>query len=91
MRKKQNNNEDCELLLKKIEDVKVVKETVKLNEKSRKNAKKYHLIKFVERKKITRSIRSLETKIKNEDSSKETAKALKRLKEDLAYIMYDLF
>jgi hypothetical protein len=88
LRKKQASNEDCDLLLKKIDEVKSIKETAKLNERSRKYAKKYHLIKFVERKKITRNIRSIETKIKSEKPSKEISKELKRLKEDLAYIMF---
>jgi hypothetical protein len=87
LKKKQaKGDDDCESLVKKIDELKEVKEEVKFQERKKKNAVKYHMIKFIERKKLTRSIRSLESGDKAED--KKTKKRLQQLREDLAYVMY---
>jgi hypothetical protein len=50
------------------------------------------MVKFFERKKLTRKIRSIDSKIKKCDSSSKELKKLnderERVKEDLAYVLY---
>lgn len=56
-------------------------------EREKKNAVRYHMVKFFERKKLTRKIRSIDSKIKKSESSKELKKLNKErdsVKEDLA-------
>ena len=77
-------------LLAKLEAAKQSKGEVQVKEKMRKNSTKYHMVKFLERKKMTRSIRSVESKIKKEEDPSELAalnKKRDKLLEDLAYIM----
>jgi hypothetical protein len=75
-------------LLQKLEQAKNAKEEVVINEKTRKNATKYHMVKFLERKKLTRMIRSVETNIKKkEGNSADLELKRKKLMEDLAYVM----
>lgn len=77
-------------LLAKLEAAKQSKGDVQVKEKMRKNSTKYHMVKFLERKKMTRSIRSVESKIKKEEDAAELAvlnKKRDKLMEDLAYIM----
>ena len=77
-------------LLAKLEAAKQSKGDVQAKEKMRKNSTKYHMVKFLERKKMTRSIRSVESKIKKEEDAAELAvlnKKRDKLMEDLAYIM----
>jgi hypothetical protein len=74
----------------KLAQAKQGKEKVKLNEKMKKNSTKYHMVKFLERKKVTRLVRSVESKIKQEGDAAAKAKLEKnrdRLLNDLAYIM----
>ncbi len=80
-------------LVAKLEAAKQSKGEVQVKEKMRKNSTKYHMVKFMERKKTTRSIRSVETKIKNEEDPAKLSTLNKKrdeLMDDLAYIMYDL-
>ena len=87
MMKKFGNTPD---LLAKLEAAKQSKGEVQVKEKMRKNSTKYHMVKFLERKKMTRSIRSVESKIKKEEDAGELAvlnKKRDKLLEDLAYIM----
>lgn len=87
MMKKFGNTPD---LLAKLEAAKQSKGDVQVKEKMRKNSTKYHMVKFLERKKMTRSIRSVESKIKKEEDAAELAvlnKKRDKLMEDLAYIM----
>ncbi len=75
-------------LKKRLEDLKAVKEGVKVQEKLRKNSVKYHMVKFIERKKVTRAIRSIDSKLDKNDPDSDNLKAKKlQLEEDLAYIM----
>jgi len=78
-------------LLAKLEEAKHGKEEVLLNEKRRKNATKYHMVKFLERKKMTRMIRSTESKLKqatDEEAKNRLSKLRDRQMNDLAYVMY---
>eukprot|EP01032_Pedospumella_encystans_P017130 gene17130-19529_t len=78
-------------LVAKLEAAKQSKGEVQVKEKMRKNSTKYHMVKFMERKKMTRSIRSVETKIKNEEDPAKLSTLNKKrdeLMDDLAYIMY---
>lgn len=77
-------------LLAKLNEAKHGKEEVQLKEKMRKNATKYHMVRFLERKKVTRKIRSIESKLKSEGDSPKLQKTRDSLMDDLAYIMYDL-
>jgi hypothetical protein len=77
-------------LLAKLAQAKQGKEKVQLNEKMRKNSTKYHMVKFLERKKVTRMVRSVDSQIKNASDADAKAKLVKnkdRLLSDLAYIM----
>ena len=75
-------------LLKKLEDMKTMKEDVQIKEKLRKNSVKYHMVKFIERKKVTRAIRSLDSKIAKGDNIDELKAKKAQFEEDLAYIMF---
>lgn len=76
-------------LKKRLDDLKAVKEGVQVKEKLRKNSVKYHMVKFVERKKVTRAIRSIDSKLEKNDPDSDNLKNKKRqLEEDLAYIMF---
>lgn len=75
-------------LIKRLEELKAVKEDVQIKEKLRKNSVKYHMVKFIERKKVTRAIRSLDSKIAKNEGNVDELKAKKaQLEEDLAYVM----
>lgn len=58
-------------LRKTILQLKEDREANKLKEKKRKNAVKYHMVRFLERKRTTRMIRQLDSKIKAKGSSDE--------------------
>lgn len=77
--------------LAKLEEAKHGKEQSQKREKMKKNSTKYHMVKFLERKKLTRIIRALEGKLKNvEENSAEAAELNKRRDKnmnDLAYVM----
>jgi hypothetical protein len=75
-------------LLTKLEEAKHGKVEVQLKEKMRKNSTKYHMVRFLERKKVTRMIRSIESKIKSEGESAKLTRSRDKLMDDLAYIMY---
>jgi hypothetical protein len=75
-------------LLAKLEEAKHGKVEVQLKEKMRKNSTKYHMVRFLERKKVTRMIRSIESKIKCEGESAKLTRSRDKLMDDLAYIMY---
>lgn len=63
----------------------------KQSEKEKQLAIKYHKVKFFERKKVTRKIRSIESKISPDDDTNtidERQEQRKQLENDLAYIMY---
>lgn len=76
-------------LLAKLEDAKLGKDRVQVKERTRKNATKYHMVRFLERKKVTRKVRSIETKLKKADADDTVDLNKKRdnLLNDLAYIM----
>lgn len=52
-------------------------------EKERKHAKKYHMVRFLERKKLTKLIHRLERE--NQDGSNDAQ--IEQLREDLAYVL----
>ena len=74
--------------------------TIKIKARQRKNSVKYHLVRFIERKKVTRLICGIDSRIKaieleGPTSNKELLKKLKflrsqrdELEKDLIYIMY---
>jgi hypothetical protein len=72
----------------KLEEAKHGKVEVQLKEKMRKNSTKYHMVRFLERKKVTRMISSIESKIKSEGESAKLTHSRDKLMDDLAYIMY---
>lgn len=105
---------DLERLLKKAQEasnvslidslktrIEVLQQTKEDNihkEKKKKHESKYHMVKFFERKKVTRYIhyfiKQIEKLTANEDSDKETEKLVKKLNkqkeelvDDLAYVM----
>ena len=88
MMKKFGNTPD---LMAKLEAAKQSKGEVQVKEKMRKNSTKYHMVKFLERKKVTRMVRSVETKIKKEEEGSTELEALNMKRDsllnDLAYIM----
>ena len=85
---KAGDNVDVE---KKLNELRVKKRENESNEKDKKLCVKYRLVKFVERKKMTRKIRKVETKLKTgqlttrEFANLSDQKA--KLEEDLAYIL----
>jgi len=61
------------------------------SDKDKKLSIKYHMVKFVERKKLTRKIRNVDTKLKSGLNAKDEAALQAQrqaLEEDLAYVMY---
>lgn len=74
-------------LLAKLEEAKHGKEDVQLKERMRKNSTKYHMVRFLERKKVTRLVRSLDNKLKNDPDNTKLKKNRDKLLNDLAYIM----
>lgn len=83
-------------ILLKIISLQTAREDVKRNMRIRRNAIKYHMVKFLERKKVTRMIRSVDGKLKGTQHSvgladediHQLVKMREQLLEDLAYIMY---
>lgn len=75
-------------ILLKIISLQTAREDVKRNMRIRRNAIKYHMVKFLERKKVTRMIRSVDGKLKENEDSHQLVKMRDQLLEDLAYIMY---
>ena len=83
-------------ILLKIISLQTAREDVKRNMRIRRNAIKYHMVKFLERKKVTRMIRSVDGKLKEtqhsvglaDEDSHQLVKMREQLLEDLAYIMY---
>lgn len=51
-------------LQQRLEDLKQARDGNTLKEKMRKNAVKYHMVKFLERKRVTRLIRQIDSQIK---------------------------
>lgn len=74
-------------LLAKLEEAKHGKVEVQVKEKMRKNATKYHMVRFLERKKVTRMIRSTESKLKKEGETAKLNQTRDKLMNDLAYVM----
>lgn len=74
----------------KLADAKQGKVLVTKKERTRKNSTKYHMVRFLERKKVTRKVRSLESKLKSASAAEsvDLNKQRDSLLNDLAYIMY---
>eukprot|EP01039_Chlorochromonas_danica_P003123 gene3123-3420_t len=84
------DEEAKESILKRIEALRETKEVKQLQEVRRKHEQRYHMVKFFERKKVTRMISTLDKKV-SQAEGKEQEKLQsqrQRLLEDLAYIMY---
>jgi len=75
----------------KLAEMRSLKERNELQEKEKKLSTKYHMIKFVERKKITRKIRVVDTKLKgnmNDNDRARLEESRLSLEGDLTYVMY---
>jgi len=87
-------------ILRKIVELQSAREDVKRNMRIRRNAVKYHMVKFLERKKVTRMIRSVDGKLRRlhrgeeeplmegEEYSLQLVQRREQLLENLAYVMY---
>eukprot|EP01038_Epipyxis_sp_PR26KG_P010506 gene10506-14118_t len=94
------SSEESASVTAKIDSLKTDLALHKQGERDRRHAIKYHLVKFVERKKVVRMIRNCDGKLKelseiDGSSSKKAAKQLRMLQkerasleDDLTYIMY---
>lgn len=89
--KKGGDLEAAEAIKVKIQRLTETKIANVEKEKEKRNATKYHMVKFFERKKLTRKIRKIDAELKSVTDRKQE-KALKierqRVIEDLAYVMY---
>jgi rRNA-processing protein Efg1 len=91
MKKKKEKGESTEFLEKKLAllyDDKTISEQI---QKEKRNAAKYHMIKFVERQKLVRKIRSLDLQIAADEDGTKTASlndSKSVLMEKLAYVLY---
>ncbi len=92
--KKKTGDEHAEardVLEAKLVEMRELKDANEQNEKDKKVQQKYHMIKFVERKKITRKIRVVDTKLKANLNDKDRGaleESRSSLEQDLTYIMY---
>jgi len=87
---KRNTNLDEEAsagLRKKIEELKAAQEENIEKEKKRKHKSKYQMVKFFERKKVTRMIHRIINQLKKTPDESELEAKKKLLEDDLAYIM----
>jgi hypothetical protein len=81
-------------LTEKLNALKNQKQAHQLALKEKKFSEKYHMVKFIERKKLTRSIRLIESAIRkaNDSSSTDNLGSLleqkQKLYNDLAYVLY---
>ena len=91
MKKKKEKGESTEFLEKKLAllyDDKTISEQI---QKEKRNSAKYHMIKFVERQKLVRKIRSLDQQITADEQGTKTASlndSRAVLMEKLAYVLY---
>lgn len=91
IRKKVGKGESTEILDKKLAllyDDKTISDQI---QKEKRNSAKYHMIKFVERQKLVRKIRSLDQQIAAADDSADNSKlnaSRDELMEKLAYVLY---
>jgi len=89
--KKKGNASDTAALQARLADLQQANTQNVQSDKDKKLSIKYHMVKFVERKKLTRKIRNVDTKLKGSLNEKDHA-ALQgqrqALEEDLAYVMY---
>lgn len=92
-RRKDENDPAVKKLDQMINDLKQEKSKNEIKTKEKKHAQKYHMVKFFERRKITRSIHKLEKRIAKKlkgsgDSCEELNRQKEMLEQDLAYVMY---
>ena len=80
--------ESKENLQRELNSLKSANDRNKLREKEKVLSKKYHMVKFFERKKLTRSVRAVDNKLKEDPNDKALNKERKRLLKDLAYVLY---
>lgn len=89
IRKKKEKGESTELLDKKLLllfDDKTISDQI---QKEKRNSAKYHMIKFVERQKLVRKIRSIDTQLLVADADVSSLnKSRNDLMEQLAYVLY---
>lgn len=102
LKRKSGDEEGVSQIKQKIEQLKKENEDNKLNLKQKKNSRKYHMVRFFERRKCTRKIRSIDSAIslkrsqseedpENISISKEIYSLMserERTEEDLTYILY---
>lgn len=87
--KRNNITDDVkEALLKDLDVLKDQSKNNKLHEKERVLSKKYHKVKFFERKKVTRSIHRIDNQLKLKPEDSNLINERHRLVESLAYIVY---
>lgn len=91
IKKAGNDQERIAALQQKIEEVSNEKATRVDPDVKKKHEEKYHLVKFVERKKLTRMIQRVMKQVESEtnDANKQSLQTkLDSLKDDLCYVMY---
>lgn len=94
--KKRNIDEEIAQIEEKIRSLEGAKEDNLLKEKRRKHESRYHMVKFFERKKITRLLEKVLREQQKQASegkgegrgAEELERRRKELEEDLAYVMY---
>lgn len=91
IKKAGNDQERIAALQQKIEEVSNEKATRVDPDIKKKHEEKYHLVKFVERKKLTRMIQRVMKQVDtetNEATKQQLQTKLDNLKDDLCYVMY---
>jgi hypothetical protein len=91
IKKAGDDQERIAALQQKIEEVSNEKATRVDPDMKKKHEEKYHLVKFVERKKLTRMIQRVMKQVESEtdDANKQPLQTkLDSLKDDLCYVMY---
>ncbi len=89
--KKKGNAADTAALKARLEELQQANIQNVQSTKDKKLSVKYHMVKFVERKKLTRKIRNVDTKLKgvlNEKDRSALQAQRSSLLEDLTYVMY---
>ena len=91
IKKKDAGDQNAEALKKLLSHLYEEKNVRESKEKEKKNAVKYHYLKFIERQKLCRKIRALDTKFKQKvsNTSKDEYNLQRQsLLRDLTYVLY---
>ena len=90
--RRQSDESTVEAIKAQIASLKETSESNKTADRERKFSTKYRMVKFVERKKVTRKLKQVDTKLQDASLAEALKEDLhaqrKQLEDDLAYIMY---